>query len=260
MVGLTGKYNNFKFEPLKSAMLQKTTGIILHQIKYTDSGVIVQFYTRDFGRQPVLVRGMNNRKSGRHNALFQPMSILNIVMYYKESREVQLLKEFSVAHAPARIYSDIRKSCIAVFLSEILSSVLREESSNHELFDYLEHSIKYLDGCEERFSNFHIAFLTGLSAYLGFEPGRRDDPSKKYFDLRNGSFVILPPTHPDYCEAHITEILARFFSAPFKEMLDIPLTGKLRNEVLETLVKYFGIHLPLLKKVNSTEILREIFR
>ena len=240
-------------------MLQKTTGIILHQVKYTDSGVIVQFYTRDFGRQPVLIRGMHSRKTGRHNALFQPMTVLDIVIYYKKSQKIQILKDFSVAHAPARIYSDIRKSCIAVFLSEILSSVLREESSNHELFDYLEHSIKYLDECEEGFSNFHIAFLTGLSSYLGFEPGRRDDPSKKYFDLRNGNFMILPPSHPEYCEPHITEILARFFGVSFDGMLDIPLTGKLRNEVLETLVKYFGIHLPLLKRVNSTEILREIF-
>ena len=31
-------------------MLHKTKGIILHQIKYTDSGIIVQAYTRDFGR------------------------------------------------------------------------------------------------------------------------------------------------------------------------------------------------------------------
>jgi len=240
-------------------MLQKTKGIILHQIKYTDTGVIVQFYTREYGRQPVLIRGMHNRKSGRQNALFQPMFILDLVIYYRESREIQILKDFSVAYSPAGIYSDVRKSCIAVFLSEVLSSVLREESPNHELFDYLEQSVRYLAECDEGFLNFHIAFLTGLSAYLGFEPGRRDDPSKKYFDLRNGNFQILPPPHPDFCEPHITDILARFFGVPFERMLNIPLTGKLRNEVLDSMVKYFGIHLPLLKRVNSIEILREIF-
>ena len=240
-------------------MLQKTKGIILHQIKYTDSGVIVQFYTRDFGRQPVLIRGMHNRKSGRHNALFQPAFILDLVIYYKESREVQMLKDFSVAYAPARIYSDVRKSCIAVFLSEILSAVLREESPNIELFDYIEHSIRYLDQCDEEYSNFPIAFLTGLTRYLGFEPAVRDDPSKKFFDMRNGSFLALPPSHPDYCETQISEILARFFSVTFDEMQDIPLTGKLRNELLGTMIRYFGIHLPLLKRVNSIEILREIF-
>lgn len=240
-------------------MLHKTKGIVLHQLKYTDSGVIVQFYTHDFGRQTLLIRGMRNRKSGRHNALFQPMFILDLVFYYKESREVQMLKDFSVAHSPAQIYADVRKSCMAVFLSEILSSVLREESPNHELFNYLEHSIRYLDECDQGFSNFHIAFLIGLTSYLGIEPGRRDNPSKKYFDLRNGNFIFFPPTHPEYCEPHIADILARFFSVSFDGMRNIPMTGQLRNEVLETIIKYFGIHLPGLRRVNSIEILREIF-
>jgi DNA repair protein RecO (recombination protein O) len=39
----------------------------------------------------------------------------------------------------------------------------------------------------------------------------------------------------------------------------IPLTGNLRNEVLETIIKYFSIHLPGLKKINSLEVLKEIF-
>ncbi len=88
------------------------------------------------------------------------------------------LKNFSVSHSPADIYADVKKSCIAVFLAEILTSVLREESPNHELFDYIEDSIKYLDNCGAGSANFHIAFLIGLSSYLGFEPGKRDDPDK----------------------------------------------------------------------------------
>src|SRR4030043_1893322 len=128
-------------------MLYKTKGIILHQIKYTDSGIIAQVYTREFGRQSILIKGMRSRKSGKHNVLFQPMFILDLVFYYRESREIQILKDFSVSHSPADIYADVKKSCIAVFLAEILASVLREESPNFELFDYIEDSIKYLDKC-----------------------------------------------------------------------------------------------------------------
>ncbi len=51
-------------------MLNKTKGIILHQIKYTDSGVIAQVYTREFGRQSLMIKGMRSKKSGRHNVLF----------------------------------------------------------------------------------------------------------------------------------------------------------------------------------------------
>ena len=78
-------------------MLEKTRGIILHQIKYTDSGIVAQIYTRKFGRQSFLIKGMRNRKTGKHNILFQPMFILDLELYYKASREMQTLKEFSVS-------------------------------------------------------------------------------------------------------------------------------------------------------------------
>jgi len=240
-------------------MLQKTKGIILHQIKYTDSGVIVQVYTRDFGRVSIMIKGMRSRNSGKHNVLFQPMFILDLIFYYRELRGVQMLKEFTVSYSPADIYADVRKSCIAVFLAEILTSVLKEESPNPELFDYIEDSVSYLDECNSGFANFHIAFLVGLSSFLGFEPGTRDDPGKKYFDLVNGSFVSLPPLNSAYADPQVSDILAEFFRISFDRMGSIPLTGSLRNEVLETIIKYFSIHLPGLKKINSLDILKEIF-
>lgn len=240
-------------------MLHKTRGIILHQIKYTDSGIIAQVYTRDLGRQAIMIKGMRSRKSGRHNVMFQPVSILELVFYYKESRNVQMLKEFSVNYLPAEIYRDVKKSCMAVFLSEILTAVLREESPNHELYDFIEDSIIYLDNCESNYANFHIAFLAGLCSYLGFEPHSRVDPLDTYFDLLNGTFVSTPPSHSSFAGHRVSEILAAFFASSFENMRSIPLTGTLRDEVLDTIITYFNIHLPGLKKINSLEVLKEIF-
>ncbi len=241
-------------------MLVKTKGVILHQIKYTDSGIVVQVYTREYGRLAFLVRGMRSKKSGKRSALFQPMFILDLVIYYKDSRSMQLLKEFSVSYLPSDVYSDVKKSSIAVFLCEVLTSVLKEESPHIELYDFIEESVKYFDTSNTGFNNFHIAFLIGLSSFLGFEPGLRTDAENKYFDFLNGTFVKLPPSHADYANIEISDILAEFFSASFDKTGSIPLTGELRNEVLETLIRYYSIHLPGLKKINSLEVLKEIFR
>ena len=140
-------------------MLEKTRGIILHQIKYTDSGIIAQLYTRNFGRQSFIIKGMRNRRSGKHNILFQPMFILDLEINYKASREMNFMKEFSVSYSPYDIYSDIKKSSVAIFLGEVLTSVLKEESPHEEMFDYIEKSIIYFDRCKESYANFHIAFL-----------------------------------------------------------------------------------------------------
>jgi DNA repair protein RecO (recombination protein O) len=240
-------------------MVEKSGGIILHQLKYTDSGIVVQVYTRKYGRLSFLIKGMRNKKAGKHNVHFQPLSILDLVIYYKESRSMQVLKEFSVSYSPADIQSNIRKSCIAIFLGEVLTSVLKEESPHQELYDYIYDSIIYFDQCRDSFLNFHIAFLTGLSSFLGFEPGRREDPEKTFFDLINGSFVQLPPVHGNYANAEISDILAKFFASSWNEMDNILLSGLKRNEVLETLMRYYSLQLTGLKKINSLAILKEVF-
>lgn len=241
-------------------MLQKTKCIILHQIKYSDSGVILQVYTREFGRQSIMVKGMRSRKSGKYNALFQPMSILDVVIYFRETHDIHLLREFTVSYTPSDIYSEIKKSCIAVFLGEIMSNILREENQNYQLFDFIENSVIYFNESKSGYINFHITFLIGLCSYLGFEPGKKTGKENRFFDLLNGSFVAMPPLHGIYADEMITQILAEFFQASYDTMNSIPLTGTLRNEVLETLIKYYTIHLPVLKKINSLPVLKEIFR
>jgi DNA repair protein RecO (recombination protein O) len=240
-------------------MLEKTRGIILHQIKYTDSGIVAQLYTRKFGRQSFLIKGMRNRKAGKHNILFQPLFILDLEMYYKASREMQILKEFSVSFTPYDIHSNIKKSCVAIFLGEFLTAILKEESPHEEMFDYIEESIIYFDRCKEGFANFHIAFLAGLSSFLGFEPGARKNPDDVFFDMTNGIFVPIPPVHGNYANEEISNILADFLMVSYDTISNIILTGTLRNEILEILVRYYSLHLPGLKKINSLEVLKEVF-
>ena len=240
-------------------MLEKSLGIILHQIKYTDSGIVAQIYTREFGRRSFMVKGMRNKKTGKHNVLFQPLFILDMVLYNKESQSMQMLKEFSVSFAPTDIYNDAKKCCMAIFLGEILNSVLREESPHRELFDYIENSVKYFETCKTDYTNFHIAFLSGLSTLLGFEPGQRTNERHKYFDMLNGIFVPVPPLHGNFADSEISDILSSFFNTSYENMKNIPLTGKLRNEVLETIIRYYSLHLPGLKQINSLGVMKEIF-
>ncbi|MCX6334075.1 MAG: DNA repair protein RecO [Bacteroidia bacterium] len=240
-------------------MIEKTRGIVLHQIKYTDSGIVAWLYTRKFGRQSFMVKGIRNRKSGKHNVFFQPLFILDMVVYFKESRGMQTLKEFSVSYAPSDIYFNIKKSSVAIFLGEVLASVLKEEAPNEELFDFIERSVVYFDRSTEGYANFHIAFLAGLVSYLGFEPSPRSSGAGRYFDMLNGVFVSLPPDHGNYANEEISEILAAFFASSYENINRIVLTGSLRNEVLDSLVKYYSLHLPGLKKIMSLEVLKEVF-
>lgn len=240
-------------------MIEKTKGIVLHQIKYTDSGIVAQLYTRKSGRQSFLIRGVRNKKAGRHNVFFQPMFILELITYNKESRSMQTIKEFTVSYTPSDIHSNIRKSCVAIFLGEVLTSVLREESPNEELFDFIEESIIYFDRCSDGYANFHIAFLAGLSSYLGFEPAKRASANDHFFDMMNGIFVQVPLLSGSYASREVSQVLSEFFSSSYEQIKDISLTGSFRYKVLETLVNYYSLHLPGLRKIRSLEVLKEVF-
>jgi len=99
-------------------MLEKTRAIILHQIKYSDSGIVIQVYSRKFGRQSFLIKGMRNRKTGKHNILFKPLFILDLELYYKTTREMQNLKEFSVSLHHMISILILRKAALQSFLEK----------------------------------------------------------------------------------------------------------------------------------------------
>jgi DNA repair protein RecO (recombination protein O) len=241
-------------------MLEKTKGIVLHSIKYSDSGIVVNLYTSKFGRLSVLIRGIGRKKTGKHSMIFQPLFILDMEMYYKSSREIQLLKEYSLIYPSYNLISDIRKSSVAIFLGEVLSSVLGEETPNAGMFEYIEEAILLFEHAKDDYANFHIAFLTGLTRYLGIEPLKRQDKNEVFLDMRNGRFVKSPPSNGDYANENISVIISDFQNSTLNEAGKISLGGKQRNEILETLMKYYSIHLPSLKKINSLEILKEVFR
>jgi hypothetical protein len=72
-------------------------------------------------------------------------------------------------------------------------------------------------------------------------------------------FVPIPPVHGKYANKEITNILAGFFVASYDSVSTISLTGKIRNDVLEDLVRFYSVHLPGLKNIKSLKVLKEVF-
>ena len=241
-------------------MLEKTKCIALNPVRYSDSSIIARLYSREYGRLSLMVKGINSRKKNKRNIMFQPLFILDLEIYYKASRELQIMKEATISFTPYNIYSDVKKSCVAIFLGEVLTSILKEESPNIELFDFIEKSIKYYDQSSDGFANFHLAFLAGLSSFMGFEPCKKLNDNQIFFDMKNGCFSEMPPVHGYYSNIENSAILARIFASSFDNVKNIAITGKQRNEILDNLLSYYNLHLPGLTSIKSLEVLQEIFR
>ncbi len=240
-------------------MLHKTRGIVLHQLKYSDSSLIVKIYTESLGLQTYLVKGARSKRSAFRSSLFQPMTLLDLVVYHREKNELQRIREAEIAEPFHSISSELRKSTIALFLSEILMKSVNAGEANNEMFAFISSSLRFLDMQEEGIENFHLFFLTKLTLYLGFYPRGNPGAEGEYFDLREGKFSMTPPLHPDHLERDLGMKLYMLSNIKAGELAALNLDKSLRNELLNTILLYYQIHLSGLGTIKSVEILKEVF-
>ena len=143
-----------------------------------------------------------------------------------------------------------------MFLSEILSNVLKEEEKNESLYDYLETALQYLDN-EDQFSNFHILFLLKLTRYLGFQPenSKIDYP---YFNLQSGVFESSNNGIYSISGENLT-LLKRLLGTNFDGLVSVKIKAKQRQDFLNLLLYYFELHLGSFKKPKSLQVLNDVF-
>lgn len=220
-------------------MLHHLKAIVLHSVKYGESGIIAQVYSNHLGRQSFLVHGVRKKNSRISPYLFQPLSLLDLVAYVKESREIQRIKEVRASVPLQHLQFDIRKSSIAIFLCEILNKTLREAEANPALFDYLSHAVQVLDITEKGIENFHLIFLMQYTKFIGIYP--KD----------NSDFIHISKPQ----SVGIFDLIKYSLS----DTSGITIDYKMRQELLDELLHYYKFHFDGLGTIKSLEILYEVF-
>ncbi len=148
-------------------MLHQTKGIVFHSLKYSETSVIVKIYTELFGIQSYLIKGLRSSGSKIKPGLFQPMTLLDLVVYHKEKQVLQSIKEVHLALPYQEIPFDIRKSSIALFLNELVYKTIREEEANPDLFEFIWNACLELDATQEPVNCFHLLFSVRFCHFLG---------------------------------------------------------------------------------------------
>ena len=239
-------------------MIEKTRGIFLHYINYSDSSVIAQVYTEKFGRQSYLVNGIRSKKSGVKINLFQPLFLLEMEVYHKPGRNLQRIKSVRFSNVFDDIPFDIKKRSQSVFLAEILLKCLNEEEANPDLFEYLYHAICLLDLSQEGTANFSVAFLFRLTRYLGVFPRFPENNGNRFFDLVSASFRKDEPSHHQFMNMEVTGKFLELFDYELSEINRFSYCNDHRAVLLAKLLDYYRIHLDLTSEIKSFTVLKEV--
>lgn len=240
-------------------MLNKTRGIVLSHIKYSDSSIIAHIYTEEFGRLAIMVKGVRSRRAPGKISIFQPLFLVEMEIYHKSRREIQTLKEIHNHKPFTSIPYDIRKSTIALFLGELLYKTLKEEEANPKLFDFLINTIQWFDLMEEGVSSFHLCFLSELTKYLGFYPDSNNGERCPYFDLQNGVFVGVKPIHPNHLSGDRTFQFHRLLKSTLQNFEEPGWSREVRTSLLDDMIEYYRLQIEALGIIKSIQVLKEVF-
>ena len=238
-------------------MQVQTRAIVLSSIKYGDTSLIVRAFTASDGLKAYMLKGILSSRKGRlRPALFLPLMQLDLQAVHKNKGGLERIREARISYPYQSLHTEIVKNSIALFLAEMLGSSIREEEQNPALYHFLEASLQWLD-THENTANFHLFFLLELTKYLGFYPDT-SDLEPQYFDLQEGEFVSQPGLNPVIQGDNLGYFKA-LLGTNFDGIHTIRMDKKAMQELLQSLVLYFEVHLHGFKKPRSLAVLNEVF-
>ena len=240
-------------------MWHKTRGIVLHSIPYNEKYAIIYMYTEAFGRASYLVSRMRGKRGGLSKALFAPLTVWELEVDHRPKRDLHRIKEAHVCFPLTAVAGDPVKSMVALFLSEVLFRVVREQEPDLRLFQYLYESIHLLEYADKGIANFHLVFLLGLLQPLGIFPSVESYHPGDYFDMLNGLFTDALPLHSHFLNETDSAAFVRLLRIGFENMALFGFSRQDRHAIIQHILTYYRLHLPDFHEIISLSILQSLF-
>jgi len=227
-------------------MLKKTSGIVISYIRYRETSIVVKIFTRDLGLKSYIVNGVRIVGSKGKMALYQPLTLLELVVYDKEGAGLNRISEIKLSRAFQRIPFDFFRSGVAMFVGEVLGKSIYENYENESLFDFLYYAISHLDEEKVSLSIFPIVFLWETSRFLGFAPM----DAESFFDemeleVKSSDFITREKKYLDY-------LIQKSFACEER----IP--AVFRKSLLDHFLVFYSQHLDNSSEWKSIKVLRQL--
>ncbi|HIV83493.1 DNA repair protein RecO [Marseilla massiliensis] len=240
-------------------MIVNTDAIVLRAVKYGDSKLVVDMFTRQCGRLSFIVSVPRSGRGRIKKQYFQPLTQLSVACDVRPRLQLQRLGDASMAYAYATLTADSGKLAVAMFVAEFLCHALRDEQQGGPLFDYLADSLQWLDSATGGYANFHLVFLMRLTRFLGFYPNLGGYAPGRCFDLRSGCFCDSAPVHSDYLAPGEAALVGLMMRMDYATMHLFRLSRGERNRMVDVIVGYYRIHMASFPELRSLAVLRSLF-
>jgi DNA repair protein RecO (recombination protein O) len=228
-------------------MLEKTAGIVLGYTAYGETSIICRIFTEKFGNKSYLIKGVRQKSKAAQKklALYQPLYILDLVVYNRPNRGLNYISDAQILYAYSDLPFEIRKTTIALFLTEVLRKCLQEEEAQPQLYQFLVQSFTILDKLPAQYENFHLQFLLKLTTFLGFG-------IEKVQDL-----LEMTPNHFPLDEEGLL-YLELLWRLPYEENIP-PISLRQRRILLDSILCFYKSQIEEMNSLRSLPVLKRVF-
>jgi len=227
---------------------------------YSETSIIARVYTEQLGLQSYIVKGVRKKGARIKQNLFAPLSIIQVVANHKEGEGLRIIRDASCEYHLNGIASDMGKTAVGIFISELLSRAISAQMADKNLYAFIEQSILNLNDTTGPISGFPLAFTIGLTRLLGFGPLNNFSNSSTFFDMMGGNFCPLPAGHPYYLSSPLSDNLSEVLTALNAGVSYLIVSNEIRNQLLAKMLVYFRLHIPAFGEVKSVNILSDVLR
>ncbi len=238
-------------------MTSSTSAIVLSKIRYKDNDIIVKIFTREYGAISFIVKGSaKSKKSKIKFVYFQELTIVNIQFNFNPNRNLQYIKDLEIKHHYSSSHTDLVKTSVIIFLSEVLSNIITHQKKEVELYDYIEESLIWYD-TNHLNSYFHLIFLLELTKYLGFYPDISDN-HLQYFNLEEGIYESSKTSKYSIKDVNLN-LFNNILGIKFDSNHLLALNSEEKMEVLNIIITYYKLHINNFKGLKSLDIIRNTY-
>ncbi len=146
----------------------KTEAIVLSKIDFSNSSKIVSLFTYDYGKLSAIVKG-GRGKNFKVGLIVDPLNIVNLIIYKKDTREIQIISSADLINYFKNVHNDYEKLKYSLAVLELLKKLVNENDVHHRLYKGTKRILEVFNSSNEHPSITFIRYFLFFLQEIGYE-------------------------------------------------------------------------------------------
>lgn len=220
-------------------MIIQDRAIILKAIDYQESSKILTVLSQKHGKIAIIAKGAKRPKN-KFAGILETGNVLDVVYYYKASRNIQTLSEANIHFTSLKFRQQMERAAILYATLELVAQLVHENEVNENLFKLAHNFIIWLGEEEEVSPSVFVYIQLRLADISGL--GITDEQTNKQTSFLN----IASGNISEHAESELSYKLTANQAAFLKKVLNNRNKSlfklKLENEELKQLVHHLDVY------------------